>query len=251
MTTQSHFERSLRGLFDVEKLSRFPDEWALNFRGGSDISKIGYCTNLTPDTVDAAILGDVDLILTHHDVWPFLYGMPEVCARKLDEHKISNCFVHLPLDDADFGTNASLASRLGLENIEKSALEAETFYCGRIGEWKNGKTMDEVKAQLEQILGESVRAWQNHERLIRRVCIVTGAGMSTNFKREASERGCDLYITGEKTLYSVEYAEFVGMNLIVGSHTGTELPGVEELAHCVSRTLPDVQVIRLHEDEIE
>ena len=100
-------------------------------------------------------------------------------------------------------------------------------------------------------LGEPVRAWQNNDRPIERICIVCGGGFITDYIKEAVDCGCDAFITGEKILYSVEFAQFVGINLLVGSHTGTEFPGVESLARRVAEKLPDMQLVRLHEEPIE
>lgn len=251
MVTHAQLKDCLLCLFESEKLNRFPEEWGFTARGSDGISKVGYCTNLTPDTAEEAISHGVELILTHHDVWPFLYGMPEVCESKLKENGIGTSFFHLPLDDADFGTNATLAGKLGLCSTEKSTLEKGLFYCGRIGEWEHGKSLDDTKALLESILGEPVRAWQNNDRPIKRICIVCGGGFMTDYIKEAVDCGCDAFVTGEKILYSVEFAQFMGINLLVGSHTGTEFPGVESLANLLAEKLPNVQFQRLHEEPIE
>ena len=44
----------------------------------------------------------------------------------------------------------------------------------------------------------------------------------TSDVKDAVDRNCDVYITGEKFLYTVQYAKFAGINIIVGSHTYTE-----------------------------
>ena len=251
MITHAQLKDCLLSLFESEKLNRFPEEWGFTARGNGPISKVGYCTNLTPHTVQEAIRHGVDLVLTHHDVWSFMYGMPEVCTSKLEEHGITSSFFHLPLDDADFGTSASLAAKLGLYNVEKSTLTDGLFYCGRTGEWEHEKSLDDAKAVLESALGEPVRAWRNHDRPIRKVCLVAGGGAMTDYIKEAVDRGCAAYITGEKNLYSVEYAEFVGIDLLVGSHTATEFPGVESFACRVAEKLPNVQLVHLHEERIE
>jgi len=251
MATHTQLAHYLTSFFEFDKLNRFPKEWGLTVRGDGSISKIGYCTNLTPQTVEEAICHEVDLVLTHHDAWSFIYGMPEACVSRLEECGISSSFFHLALDDADFGTSATLAGKLGLCNIEKSTLYEGLFSCGRIGEWECERSLDDVKALLEKTLGEPVRAWRNHDRSIKKACVVTGAGMDTPFVKEAVDRGCDAYITGEKHLYTVEYAKFAGIDLLVGSHTATELPGVESLARRVAEKLPDIQLVRLHEERIE
>ncbi len=73
----------------------------------------------------------------------------------------------------------------------------------------------------------------------------------TNDVKAAVDRKCDAYITGEKTLYTVEYARFAGINLFVGSHTFTEIFGVESLAAKVKDHFGDIDMMKLKEDHIE
>jgi len=246
----SEIQDIIIGLFEREKLDRVPEDWGFTL-GERDISRIGYATNLTPQTVDQAVERGVDMMITHHEAWDFLHGMKEHCMTELREHGISHCFFHLPLDDAEFGTNASLAARLDLQRVEKSTLYNDLFYCGRIGEFEPAISLDELKARMEDICDEPVRAWRNHDGPVKRVCLVCGGGGDTKDVREAVDRGCDAYITGEKTLYTLEYARFAGINLIIGSHTFTELPGVEGLAEAVRAVCPNLEIIRLQEEHIE
>jgi putative NIF3 family GTP cyclohydrolase 1 type 2 len=246
----SEIQDIITGLFEREKLDHLPEDWGFTL-GDSDVSRVGYATNLTQDTVDRAVERGVDMMITHHEAWDFVYGMKEHCMTRLREHGISHCFFHLPLDDAEFGTNASLASRLGLVRIEKSTLYEELFHCGRIGEFEPAIAFDKLKAGMEKICDEPVRAWRNNDRPVKRVCLVCGGGGDTKDVREAVDRGCDTYITGEKTLYTLEYARFAGINLIIGSHTFTELPGIEGLVQALQARCPSVDPIRLEEDHIE
>jgi len=246
----SEIQEIIISLFEREKLDRLPEDWGFTL-GDRDVSRVGYATNLTPQTLDQAVERKVDMMVTHHEAWDFLFGMKEHCREKLREHGISHCFFHLPLDDAEFGTNASLASRLGLVGIEKSMLDNDMFYCGRIGELELAISLDDLKARMESICDEPVRAWRNNDRPVKRVCLVCGGGMMTKDVKEAVDRGCDVYITGEKMLYTVEYAQFAGINLIIGSHTFTELPGVEGLAQALKARRPGLEIIRLQEEHIE
>ena len=62
---------------------------------------------------------------------------------------------------------------------------------------------------------------------------------------------CDVYITGEKTLYSIQYAKFIKMNMIVGSHTFTEIFGVESFAHKLKEKFKEIEVLQLEEEHSE
>lgn len=248
--TIAEFEQTIYSLFGRSILERFPDEWGVTTRGKEPIRRMGYATNLTPETAIAAREAGVELLITHHDAWPFLYGMKEACLRALQEANISHFFIHLPLDDASFGTNASLAERLGGHVVERTHLE-KGFSCGCIVEFQPAASFIELVQRTEKVLDESVKAWQHHDRPLSRLCIVTGAGMATSYVKEAVDHQCDAYMTGEKLLYTVEYARFVGINVIVGSHTFTEILGVEGLAKQLVCHNPSLTVIQITEEHIE
>ncbi|WP_255351325.1 Nif3-like dinuclear metal center hexameric protein [Caloranaerobacter sp. TR13] len=96
-------------------------------------------------------------------------------------------FNHLPLDDCDFGTNNSLLEKLGLQIIEKSH-EEDGFYCGRIAEFKEEITLEELVKELENVLGEPVKAWRFKAGGIKRVGLVCGGGGLTSDVKIAVSR---------------------------------------------------------------
>lgn len=240
----------IESLFDSKDNEHFYEQSGITVRGSEEVKRIGYCTNLTLDTLEEAIANKVDLIITHHDAWDFIYGLKDACTKKLLENNISHYFNHLPLDDCDFGTNSSLMNKLGLQLIEESHI-ADGFYCGRIAEFREEITFKELVQKLETILEEPVKAWNFKEGKIKRVGLVCGGGGSTTDVREAFDKNCDVYITGEKILYTIEYAKFAGMSLIIGSHTFTEIFGVESLAGKIKSKYSNLEVIRLKEEHIE
>jgi putative NIF3 family GTP cyclohydrolase 1 type 2 len=233
-------------LFDAGQLEQAPDEWGFTWVNDRPVRRMGYCTNLTPEVAQEAVSEGVALVLTHHDAWPFLYGMRERCMEMLRPEGISHCFFHAPLDAADFGTSASLAERIGLRVTGRCLAYRDMFLCGRIGEAEQPMELGAVKALLEEVLGEPVRAWRNNDSPVQRACVAAGGGHTTDLVKEAVDQGCDVYITGEKVLYTVEYARFAGINLLVGSHTATELPGVEALARMVADDC-GIEAVRLTE----
>ncbi|SHE98272.1 NIF3 (NGG1p interacting factor 3) [Tissierella praeacuta DSM 18095] len=166
------------------------------------------------------------------------------------EYNISHYFNHLPLDDCDFGTNNSLIEKLGLEIIERTH-EENGFFCGRVAKFKEEIIFEELVKKLEDILEEPVQSWKFKDGKIRTVGLVCGGGGFTTDVREAVERNCDVYITGEKVLYTIEYAKFAGINLIVGSHTFTEVFGIESLAMKIKDKYKDIEIIKLNEEHLE
>ena len=70
----------LDGLFTRELLNAHPDEWGIANHCGNP-SSLGYATTITPRTIRAAVERGVDVIVTHHDAWDFMFEQREqVCA---------------------------------------------------------------------------------------------------------------------------------------------------------------------------
>lgn len=228
------------------------EEYGYHLFSSNHYQRIGYATNLTPEVVQQAAVEKVDLIITHHDAWSFVYGMKERCLELLQEHDIAHFYIHLPLDYAEFGTCNSLLRELGAEHIVQSSRHMDGNSSIGIGELESPVSMEELVETMSSALGEHVFYQQNSNKPVQRIGMITGAGNGTNQLKEALDHGCDVYITGEKTLYTVQYARFVGLNLIVGSsHTFTEIFGVRSLAQKLQERFPDVEVIQLYEEHME
>ena len=241
------FKDYLAEVFGIDRLSR---DSGFTHVGSQEITKMGYAANITPQTLEEAIRARVNMMLTHHDPWQEVYGLREYCVQRLQEYDMTHYYLHPALDDCDFGTGASLLVRLGARVAEKSNQSGE-WYWGRIGEFEPPVGFDELVQRMEAALEEPVCAWRNNERLVKRAVVVPGQGWATYEIRDAMERHCDVYITGEKLLYTVAYAQFVSMNLIVGSHTFSEILGMESLAQRIGQRFPEVEVTRLREDHLE
>ena len=246
----TEIEQYIISLFDTKDNKYFYDESGMTAICKEEISRIGYCTNLTLDTIEEARRNNVDFMITHHDAWESIFGLKDACKEKLMEYNISHYFIHLPLDDCNFGTNNALMEKLGLQIMERSHQE-DGFYCGRIAEFDGEITFEKLVKSLEAILEEPVKAWKFNDRVIKRVGLVCGGGGLTPDVKEAVEKNCDVYITGEKILYTIEYAQFAGINLIIGSHTFTEVFGIEGLAKKIINRYKDLEIVRLKEEHLE
>lgn len=230
-------------MFDSDKLEALPQEWGIYNEFDREISRIGYATNLTPEIIERAKKLEADFILTHHDSWEFIFGMKKECNALLEEYHMTHAFFHAPLDDADFGTSASLAKALGINKTKKELPYAGLYYGGRMGELDREVSFESFADRLSEILEEPVRQYQNHNG-VKKICVAAGGGNLTTEMKIAAERGCDTYVTGEYSLYSAQYARFAGMNLLVGSHTNTEIFGVQAMAEkVVEGTTVDIKRI--------
>lgn len=246
------FENCIIETFTKEKLEivKGKNEYGFTNIGRDDVFKLGYCTNLTIESAQEAVKNNVDLLITHHDAWEWMSGMKEDALGILKQSNITHFYIHLPLDDAEFGNNTSILKKLGFKVIDKFSNE-DGMYCGRIGEIDEPIEFGKLVNRIEMLLEEPVRKWKNNERLIKKIGVITGAGFSANDVKDAVKLGCDAYFTGEKILYTVQYAQYSKINLIVGSHTFTEIFGLESLVKIINERYPMVDSIMIKEEHIE
>jgi len=242
-------------LFDIKNtiIKMFPenaltdDIWENGFKFNFDneISRISYSTNLTPYTIAKAIENNAGILLTHHDAWPFMNEQRVCCNKLLEDNKINHCFFHTPLDAAEFGTSSSLANALGMEN-KKFTLPYFGHLVGVAGIIKK-QPFNDLVGMCEEILCENVRSYKNNNSLCSRVLVATGGGNETKCLDSAISEKCDTYITGEYGMYLQHYAEYHGINLIIGSHTKTEILGVRNFVNKIITFFDDLEAFEIDE----
>jgi len=245
------FELSIKKLFHDDLLEEFHDDFGFTNRSNNSITVIGYSTNLSIEIIEEAAKNNVDLLLTHHDAWDFIYGLREECIKRLSEYNMSHFWIHGPLDFTDFGTCTSLMNKLGIDKLLKPSIFSDGAETPGIGEFTVPVGFDVLVDKMCNELSEPIRAWRNNDKEIKRVGVLTGAGHATNHLQTALNEGCDTYITGEATLYTIQYAQFAGINLLVGSHTYTEIFGVESLAKKIQDLNDDIHIVSLEESHFE
>jgi len=246
----TRIEEYINSLFKTTDNPEYHSESGVTYDAIKNIERIGYCTNLTPSVIEKAKTQGVDLIITHHDAWDFIPDLKEVCTGKLKEYGISHYYNHLPLDDCEFGTNDSLVEKLGLNLVEKTH-EFDGFKFGRIGEYEEKIEFTQLVSVLEKSLDESVKSWQFNDRKVKRVGLVCGNGGQVDCMKVAVDKSCDVYITGENDLYTIQYAQLKGLNLIIGSHTFTELFGIENLALKLKSRFEEIEIVKIQEEHLE
>lgn len=246
----THIVERINGLFNVTNKEIYFNESGLTYHANKAVKKLGYCVNLTLETIEEARIHGVDMMITHHDAWDEIYGLKEACVEKLAEHGISHYYNHLPLDDCDFGTNDSLLRKLNFTDINKTH-EWEGLYFGRVAEYDEEIEFYEFVKKIEELLEEPVKYWQFNKEKVKRVGLVCGNGGTTTCLKESVENKCDVYITGEVNLYLIQYAKFKGINLIIGSHTFIEIFGIEGLALRLKESIKELEIVKLNEEHYE
>ena len=164
------FEAFIIEIFTKEKLKivKGKNEYGFTNIGREDVLKLGYCTNLTIDSAQEAVKNNINLLITHHNAWEWMTGLKEAALEILKQSNITHFYIHLPLDDAEFGNNTSILKKLGFKVIDKFSNEGG-MYCGRIGEINEPIEFEELVNKIEILLEEPVRKWKNNERLIKKM----------------------------------------------------------------------------------
>ncbi|WP_078596391.1 Nif3-like dinuclear metal center hexameric protein [Evansella clarkii] len=246
----SQIVKRINGFFEVTNEDIYASESGITYHVEKKVNKLGYCVNLTLETIEEARIHGVDMMVTHHPAWDEIYGLKQACMEKLAEYSISHYYNHLPLDDCNFGTNDSLLNKLNVEIIKRTH-GWEGLYFGRIAEYDKEIELNELVNNVENLLEEPVKSWRFNNKKIKRVGLVCGNGAPTACLKEAVENNCDVYITGECNLYTIQYAQFKRINLIIGSHTFIELFGIQNLALKLCEKIKELEVVRLNEEHYE
>jgi putative NIF3 family GTP cyclohydrolase 1 type 2 len=228
-------------IFDPQILDAHSDEWGVVIHCPNP-DAIGFATTLTPAVIKLAIAQNINLLVTHHDVWDFMLEEKSICHELLNQHRISHVWCHSPLDAADFGTAAALLAAIDCKPIGNIA-----GGDGRFGDLPKPLQLSEVTHILDEKLLESPCRKNDANKLITRVACVTGAGSKVSYLSEALTFAVDLYITGETSMYLLEYANFRKVNALVYSHNYTEILGTHNFADRVASQLEIKKVTRLVE----
>ena len=245
MPTLAEIKNAIIKMFPEGALKDTTWEYNFKFNFEKKIQKIAYATNFTPFVINKAAECGADLLITHHDAWPFMKEQREHCEKLLNENQLNHCFFHTPLDAAEFGTSASLADALGITN-KKRTLPYFGHLVGVAGNIEK-QSFESLVEKCEKILGEKVRSFKNHDNEYSKILVATGGGHETSCLDSAIEENCDTYVTGEYLMYLQHYAEFHKINLIIGSHTKTELQGVRNFVKKIANNFNDLELVEIDE----
>lgn len=83
MDVTSIVER-ITDLFNITNKKIYFSESGIICNEDKKVEKIGYCINLTLETVEEARTHEVDMMITHHDAWDEIYDLKEKCVEKLN-----------------------------------------------------------------------------------------------------------------------------------------------------------------------
>lgn len=195
----------------------------------------GVTANLA--LLQAAIACDADAILVHHGYFwrgedQRVIGQKHARLKLLLQHDINLFAYHLPLDmHAEFGNNAQLAQRLGLQ-AEARFGEDDLGWLGRADPAM--RTVADLAAQVEKRLHRQPLVIGDPGQKLDRIGWCTGAAQS--LLGDAIAAGASAYISGEISEPTVHLARESGVAYLACGHHATERYGVQALGeHLAAR----------------
>ncbi len=204
-----------------------PDSNGLLLRATDSVTHIAVAVSASYHAIEQASAAGADLLLTHHPSWE-RFDLEHVASKRtlLQERRISHYAAHSSLDGA-----AGISNSDGLAEAAGVAVEHRFLpYCGGLAGviGRGTGSFDEMVSRLRAALGTPVDAWKNSERFAI-VALASGRADSPAAISEAKAAGADTYVTGEGSMWTKLYARESGINLVFGTHYGTETFGVRAL----------------------
>ena len=202
--------------------------------GSREVHRALVCLDVTSATVDAAIDGKYDVIVSHH---PFIFkGLKSLDesdfiprkAMALIREGISVMSFHTRLDAVSGGVNDSLCALLGIKNAEPFGEG-----IGRIGALDESTELVDFAKKIKSTLGAPAVSVADAKRVVSRVAVLGGSGKDEIFS--ALSAGADTFVSGELGHHALTDAADLGINLIEAGHFYTE----DHVCHVLCEMLKD------------
>lgn len=191
---------------------------------------------------------DADLLLTHH---PLIFNAPKSINDESDmgraimlliQNDIAAVNAHTNLDCAPGGVNDTLATVLGLQDVEivdpkQGALPYGLLRIGNV----SPQPLSAFLAHVKETLGCPGLRYVDGGRQVCRV--VAGGGSCGSDLWDAAKAGCDTFVTADVKYNQFHEAKAMGINLIDAGHFCTENPVMAVVAAKLRAAFPEIQVI--------
>lgn len=210
----------------------------------ADVSKIGFCLDLTEETLKQAVRQNVDLMITHH---PAIFHAQKnftdsdlVFRAALKGINIISA--HTCFDCAKGGVNDVLCDILQLKNVTEIESEECTVPMLRMGTLQKEMTAQELAHYICEKLDTTVRLVSQIGN-IKKAAVCGGAGMS--FLDDVIEAGADAYITGDISHHEMLEAKEKGLCVIAAGHFETEYPAIKAFMGYIQKEFPEAKCVLL------
>ncbi len=208
-----------------------------------EVKKIGFCLDLTKETLNDACEKGVDMIITHHPVIfkaqkSFLRGN---MAFEAALNGITVLSAHTCFDCAVGGVNDVLCDILEINNPIGVPSAECTVPMVRIGEIERHTSLEFAKKVSEKLSTVCRVVDGNNE--IRKVAVCGGAG--ADFIDDAIKMGADAYVTGDMSHHEFLDSADKGITVIAAGHFETENPAMTVLMKKVADKFSEIETVIL------
>ncbi|MGN1419872.1 MAG: Nif3-like dinuclear metal center hexameric protein [Acutalibacteraceae bacterium] len=209
-----------------------------------EVKKIGFCLDLTSETLKEAINQGVNLMITHH---PVIFKekknfLDDDLTFKAAVNHINIISAHTCFDCADGGVNDVLCELLELYDTEKIESEECVLPMARIGSLKEEISSLDFASFVSKKLNTTVR-FVDCGNQIRKAAVCGGAGMS--FLDEVINSGADAYVTGDISHHEMLEAKEKGITVVAAGHYETEYPAMNQLKKRISEKFDNIDCVLL------
>lgn len=232
----------LNGLYPFENKCEWDNCGLLVGDEESEVTKIGFTLDLTPQSLCDAIEKGVNLVVTHHPVIfraqkNFLSGnLPYEAAI----HGISVISCHTCYDSAKGGVSEILAEAIGLHDIEEVETQEKPL-CVRAGKTERISPIDFAK-KVSKALDTTVRFAQGNKDI---ECVAVCGGAGGDFIEEVVSFGAQAYVTGDIDHHEFLLANELGLTLVAAGHFETEVISMKPMMEKVRAQFPETGCIML------
>lgn len=230
-------ETYVNNLLDVGRFQDYAPN-GLQIEGRPDILRIATAVSASMNVVEQAIEQGVDALLVHHGYfWKGerleIRGIKRKRLSAFIKEDLNLLAYHLPLDaHADFGNNASMAKRLGV-NVSHILPWNRQQNLLWMGEYSNVVSPDEFFEKLKSIYGKQVIHVPVARKSIQKVAWCTGGAQDV--MEEAIEHSIDAFVTGEFSERTYHLAKESNVHFFAVGHHASEKDGIYFLGEHLSK----------------
>lgn len=209
----------------------------------SEVKKIGFCLDLTSETLSEAKKNKVNLIVTHHPIIfraqkNFLSGN---MAYELAKSEINAISAHTCFDCAEGGVNDFLCSLLSVKNPEGIESAECVRPMARVGEIEP-LTPYELAHFVAQKLHTTVRLVEGKEKV---TCLAVCGGAGMSFMNEVIAAGAQGYVTGDISHHEMLDAKEKGLTVVAAGHFETEYYSMAALKEMIENEFSGLETVLL------
>ena len=239
MTDRHQLLQAFDALLQPERFRDYGPN-GLQVEGRLDVRKLVSGVTASRALIEAAIAADADAIFVHHGLFwrgqdGRVTGWMKQRLALLLAHDINLFAYHLPIDaHADFGNNAQLGVRLGLQAQARFG-EQDLGFLGRRSDGADFADASRLAEHIERALGRPVLKVGGVAGPVRNIAWCTGGAQG--YFEAAIAAGAEAFITGEISEPQAHLARECGVAYLACGHHASERYGAPAVAAHVAAQL--------------